>query len=122
MVTILIVEDEAAVLVLAESVLQHAGYETVSAATLAEAKSILASEQHLDLIFTDITLRDEIDGGVELGQYTAQSRPTVPVLYTTGRVLTDGMHSQLVENSSALGKPYTDEQLIGAISDLLKRK
>ena len=56
MATILVVEDEPTILLLAESVLQHAGYETLTASTLAEAQAILNSDQPLNLIFTDIQL------------------------------------------------------------------
>jgi hypothetical protein len=44
MAVVLIVEDEVQVLVLAESILQHAEYETLSASTLAEADAVIHSE------------------------------------------------------------------------------
>jgi len=56
MASILVVEDEPTVLVLGESVLQRAGYETLIAGTLAEAQAVIHSDQRLDLVFTDITL------------------------------------------------------------------
>ena len=63
MATILLVEDEPPLLVLAEFVLQDAGYETVSAATLAEAQAMIHSDKNIDLVFTDITLLDAQQGG-----------------------------------------------------------
>ena len=48
MAAVLIIEDETQVLILAESVLQHAGYETVSASTVAEAQAIINSAHKLD--------------------------------------------------------------------------
>jgi response regulator receiver domain-containing protein len=69
MAVVLIVEDEATVLILAESVLQEAGYETVSASTVAEALAIVESrDQQIDLLFTDLGLGDEIEGGLAIGQ------------------------------------------------------
>ena len=41
MACVLIVEDETQVLMLAESVLQQAGHDTLSAATVAEAQAII---------------------------------------------------------------------------------
>jgi DNA-binding response OmpR family regulator len=45
MPTVLIVEDERRVLILAESELQRAGYETLTAATVAEAQVIINSDK-----------------------------------------------------------------------------
>jgi DNA-binding response OmpR family regulator len=119
--TVLIVEDEPTILVLAESVLQHAGYSTVSAATLAEAEAILRSgTTRIDLVATDIGLGEELDGGLKLAQMAAQEHPGTPVLYVSGRPLTDGMKALFVEPSAFLPKPYTDEQLISNVSSLLR--
>ena len=79
MAIVLIVEDEVQVLVLAESILQHAGYETLSASTLAEADAVIHSENKFDLIFTDLGLGNQAEAG--LGQSASQARPGIPVLY-----------------------------------------
>jgi DNA-binding NtrC family response regulator len=67
MAAVLIIEDETQVLILAESVLQHAGYETVSASTVAEAQAIINSAHKLDLVFTDIGLRNHPEGSEKHG-------------------------------------------------------
>jgi CheY-like chemotaxis protein len=97
MAIVLIVEDEVQVLVLAESILQHAGYETLSASTLAEADAVVHSENNIDLIFTDLGLGDQAEAGLELGQSASQARRGIPILYTSGRSLTDGMRSLFSE-------------------------
>jgi DNA-binding NtrC family response regulator len=122
MAAILVVEDEPAILILMESVLKHAGYETLSASTLAEAQSVIQSEQEFDLVFTDINLADQLEGGLQVGQSVRQARPGTPVLYTSGRGLTDGMKSLFADPSEFLPKPYTDEQLVEAISRLLRKQ
>jgi len=120
MAKVLIVEDEAMVLVLAESVIQSAGYETVSAASLSEAEALVGSQDgHLDLVFTDISLGEDKEGGVQIGQLVRQHRPDIAVLYTSGRNLTDGLKELLVERSEFLPKPYTDTQLVEALAALL---
>lgn len=117
---VLIVEDESQVLILAESVLEGAGYETISASTVAEALAIVEQQdRQIDLLFTDLGLGDESEGGLALGQAFAKSRPGVPVLYTTGRELTDGMKALFVEPHGFAAKPYTVEQLKTSIADLL---
>jgi DNA-binding NtrC family response regulator len=91
MAVVLIVEDETQVRMLAESILQETGHETRSAGTTAEALAILETDEKIDLLFTDITLMDEQEAGLGLGQVTIKKRPGLPVLYTTGRGITDGM-------------------------------
>jgi DNA-binding NtrC family response regulator len=113
---ILVVEDEAMVLVLAESVLQDAGHETVTASNFTQAEAILQSDQGLDLIFTDINLEDQLDGGLKVGKLANG----VAVLYTSGKPLTDGMKELFAERSAFLPKPYTNHQVVGAVADLLK--
>jgi CheY-like chemotaxis protein len=49
MVRVLIVEDESQVLVLAQSILEQAGHDLISAATVAEAQSIITSDEKFDL-------------------------------------------------------------------------
>ena len=117
MATILIVEDEIAVLVLAESVLQSNGHDTLSASTLAQAQAIIHSDQKFDLIFTDISLADQKEGGLQVGQTAIQARVRIPVLYTSGMALTDGMKALFSEPSEFLPKPYRDDELVTASSD-----
>jgi DNA-binding NtrC family response regulator len=121
MPVVLVVEDETQVRILAEAVLEDAGYETVSAGTLAEAQAILQSEQKIDFVFTDITLGDDAGAGLEVGRVTAHSRPGVPVLYATGRGVTDGMIKLFVEPHGFLAKPYTPVQILYAVAELLGR-
>jgi CheY-like chemotaxis protein len=117
---VLIVEDEALLLLLAVSILRAAGYDTVSASTVAEAVAIIEdTEQKLDLLFTDLGLADHADGGLAVGQTMAESRPGLPIVYTTGRGLTDGIAKQFVEPSKFIPKPYTDQQLVSAAVELL---
>jgi len=116
---VLIVEDEAQVLVMIDFVLAEAGYETLTARTLAEGLAITQSEKKIDLLFTDLTLVDEIDGGLQLGRAFAETRPQTPVLYTTGRGVTDGMLELFVKPYGFVAKPYTPENVLTAVKNLL---
>jgi len=113
---ILVVEDEAMVLVHAESFLLDAGHDALTASSFPQAEAILQSDQPLDLIFTDITLHDELEGGLKVGQLSGG----IPVLYTSGRPLTDDMKALFAERSAFLPKPYRDGQVIEAVVELLK--
>jgi DNA-binding NtrC family response regulator len=119
MAVVLIVEDEAEVRVLAGSILQEAGHETRCAGTTAEALAILKSDERIDLLFVDMNLLDGHEAGLELAQAAAEARPGLPAIYTTGRGITDGMVALFVQPNGFLGKPYTGEQLLTAVSNLL---
>lgn len=121
MARILIVEDELQVLMLAESVLQEAGHLTMSAGTVAEAQAIVHSDRSFDLVFTDVDLANHRDGGITIGQLVEQARPATPILYTSGRALTDGMEALFIERSAFLPKPYSVRQLQEAVAALLAK-
>ena len=121
MATVLIIEDETPILVLADSVLESAGYRTITAATLAEAEALISSDTQFDIVFTDVHLGEHHEGGVRVGRLVQQLRPGIPVLYTSGRNLTDGLKELLVEPGAFLSKPYTDKDLLEAIAQLLRR-
>ena len=121
MTTVLVVEDEFQVLMMAEFVLQCAGYETVSAGNVADAQAILHSDRHIDLVFTDIGLNDRAKGGVTVGKMVEESRDGVPVLYTSGQP-TEEVRSLFVSKSKFLPKPYTEHQLKQAVASLLPAK
>ena len=121
MARVLVVEDETQILILAESVLQQAGYDTLSAATVAEAQAIINDQgEKFDLLFADVELGNHKEGGLTLGKLIGEARKGTPVLYTSGRTLTDGMQSLFVERSAFLPKPYTAQQLTEAVAELLR--
>jgi CheY-like chemotaxis protein len=113
---VLLIEDEDQVRVLAESYLEEQGHTVLTAASKDGALAILQSGQPVDLLFADLGLKEEIDGGIELASRAVELRPELRVLYTTGRVVTDGTRARLVKGSALLPKPYTVEQLITALS------
>jgi DNA-binding NtrC family response regulator len=117
---VLIVEDDEQVRMLAESILQDAGHDTCSAATRTEAKAIIESEEQIDLLFVDLSLLEDQEAGLELAQDAAKRRRGLPVIYTTGRGITDGMHALFVERNAFLAKPYSGTQLLTAMTNVLK--
>jgi len=113
---VLLVEDEDQVRVLAESYLEEQGHTVLTAASRQGALAILGSDQPIDLLFADLGLKEETDGGLELAARAVEMRPTLRVLYTTGRPVTDGTRARFVQGSAFLPKPYTVEQLLTALS------
>jgi hypothetical protein len=65
-------------------------------------------------------LGDETEGGITIGTLLQETRPGTPVLYTSGRLLTDEMKSLFVEPNAFLPKPYTAPELKEAIDKMLE--
>jgi DNA-binding NtrC family response regulator len=120
MAVVLIVEDDEQVRTLADSILQQTGYETRSAASTAQAQAILDSGEKIDVLFVDLALLDHQEEGLHLAEVAAKSRPGLPVIYTTGRGVTDGMLALFVQPNVFLAKPYNAQQLLTAVSNLVK--
>src|SRR6516165_6696848 len=100
MATVLLVEDDDQVRVLAESYLEEQGHEVLSAGTAPGALALLAKSSQLELLFTNVDLKGEIAAGIGLAHEAVNRRPNRKVLYTTERNLTDGMKARFVKNSA----------------------
>ncbi len=116
MATVLIVEDEDQVRVLAESYLREQGHHTVSAATAEEALAVFEVAAQIDLLFTDINLQGDVSAGLSVAKQARERQADLKVLYATGQAVTDGMKAMMVEDSAVLEKPYTVEQLQAALA------
>jgi DNA-binding NtrC family response regulator len=119
MAGILIVEDDQLVRLPAESILQERGLTTLSASTLEQAIATLDGGHEVELLFTDLGLHEDLQGGLKAAQEAVKRVPSLPVLYTTGQGVTDGMRAMFVERHGFVAKLYTFEQLCTAVDNLL---
>ena len=111
MATVLLVEDEDQVRLLAESYLEEQGHQVLSAGTPEGALAILQNKPEVEVLFTDLDLKGDIHAGINLADEATKLLPQLKVLYTTGRAITDGMKARFVSGSAVLEKPYTVDQL-----------
>jgi CheY-like chemotaxis protein len=109
--TILVVDDEPAVLEYAAEVLEGCGYSVLKTADGANALVLLRSNRQIDLLFTDLVM-PEIDG-IELVRRARAELPDLKVLFTTG------YSAHGLPKDPMLRKPYGPRQLAGAIAALL---
>lgn len=100
---VLIVEDDAEVRVLAQSIIGGHGYYTLSAANAREAL-VLLEEVDIAVLFTDIEMPGDMDG-LELARRASERRPGLHVIYTSGAGQTDGMRALFVEGPSSCKNP-----------------
>jgi PAS domain S-box-containing protein len=119
--TILLVEDEPSLRVLARHMLESCGYTVLEAS--AGKKALEISGQHegnIHLLLTDVVMPG-ISGRV-LGDELVKKRPQLRVLYTsgyTGQMV--GAHGVLAEGSYFLPKPFTKEALARKVREVLDR-
>ncbi|HUQ37744.1 MAG TPA: response regulator [Aestuariivirga sp.] len=119
MATILIVDDEVFIRGVTEMMVQDLGHETLVASNVDEALAHLQSPQPIDALFTDIRLKSNVLGGIELARQAIGLRPELRVLYTTGNSMTEQMTTLFVENAHFMQKPYTPGQLQNSMEKLL---
>ena len=105
MAVVLIVEDEEQVRVLAEAIVQELGHETLTAGTAEQALAVIEERPDVDLLFTDIGLQQDLEAGLQLAKGIAARKPGLPVLYTTGQGVTDGMRAMFADPFGFLPYP-----------------
>jgi signal transduction histidine kinase len=81
--TVLVVEDDAEVAEAACDLIGALGYRTLCASNAEAALKILDSEEHIDLVFSDVVLPGGISG-VDLGREARRRHPRSRVLLTSG--------------------------------------
>ena len=113
--TVLVVEDERAILLAVRLALENLGYRVLSAANPRDALRLVATYQgKLDLLLTDVVMPEMT--GRELAEKLVLQRPGLRVAYMSGytanalsprAVLENGMHF--------LKKPFSTEMLAAAV-------
>jgi CheY-like chemotaxis protein len=117
---ILVVEDNDDVRAYSVMILSELGYQVVEAAEADAALSILASDQRVDLLFTDVVLPGK--SGRLLADAAHALRPDLKVLFTTGYSRNAIVHhGRLDPGVQLITKPFTFEQLATRVRDLLDR-
>lgn len=115
---VLLVEDDAEVRHSVARRLQSLGYDVQVAAAGHEALTVLATEEPVDLLLTDVMLAGGINGP-QLAEQAAELRPGLPVLFTSGytdEALSLGRPGSVVP---VLAKPYSTTALADAVAEAL---
>ena len=115
--TILLVEDEPAVLEVTARILRRNGYQVHTASSGAHALA-LASRYEFDLLLTDQVM-PEISGS-ELAQRIRQVRPEAGVLFMSGYSWSvPGPRNAPAEGTMLLRKPFSEQTLLDSIHAVL---
>ena len=113
--TILVVEDEEALLSIAVRILGRHGYTILSASRPSDAIERAARHDGtIELLITDIVMPEA--PGTEVAKQLQASRPSLRVIYTSGYMPNA---NELPTGAAFLPKPYSGEQLLSAVADSL---
>jgi PAS domain S-box-containing protein len=117
--TILVVEDDALVRRSVTTQIQSLGYQTIEAASAAEALVVVDRGDAFDLLFTDVVMPGSMNGR-ELADEVARRRPGMKVLFTSGYT-EDAVfhHGRLDPGVLLLAKPYTKSEIARMIRHAL---
>ena len=120
--TVLVVDDEPTVRMLAVEVLEELRYAMVEAADAASALTVLRSDRRIDLLVTDVGLPGGMNGR-QLADAARELRPELEVLFITGYAETAVVgNGQLERGMHVLTKPFTMEGLASRVRELIAGK
>lgn len=120
MAIILAVEDDLFILQSLEWMIEDLGHSALLASDPAAALLFLKAPRNIDLLFVDIRLHTLAFGGYEVADQAIVLRPGLPVLYTSGSILTDDMSGRFIAGGRFLQKPYSPAQFDALIEELLR--
>jgi two-component system cell cycle sensor histidine kinase/response regulator CckA len=117
--TILLVEDEEALLNLAADRLKERGYTVITARDGVHALEVARSfHGSIDLLLTDIMMPRM--GGLALARSLSESRPGIRVVFMTGHAERDASYREAMRSGvESIQKPFSHEQLIRAVRQAL---
>ena len=119
--TILVVDDEEIVLRMAQSVLDSAGYEVLTASNGREALEVYAAQAgRIDAVLLDMTM--PVMGGAETMERLAERWPDATVITTSGYNLQEAERRFGARTAGFLQKPYTATQLMAKIAEVVKSR
>jgi DNA-binding NtrC family response regulator len=111
--TILIVEDEVLIRIIAADALEESGFKVLEAGNATEALGILDDHDEVAVLFTDINMPGDMDG-LALARHVSHQRPEIKVVVTSGKQWLDS--SSLPDDGVFLPKPYRASQLAAAMA------
>ncbi len=116
--TILFVEDEPAIRKVTERALRASGYRVFSSASADEALRVMADRPRIDLLLTDVVMPG-MNGG-ELARRLCRELPGMRVLFLSGYAA-DALDDRIPPAAGLLQKPFTSEELLQRVREVLDR-
>ena len=117
--TILVVDDEQAILDNVAAILRDFGYRVLTACSADEALVTVTKHAQIDLLFTDVIMPGAVSA-IELAEQACALHPQLRVLFTSGYSENAMIHNgRLDKGINLLSKPYGRAELASAVRTLL---
>jgi CheY-like chemotaxis protein len=113
---VLVVEDNAIILLNALDLVTNAGFEAVGAANADEAIAILEARADIRMVFTDIEMPGTMDG-VKLAHHIRHRWPPVHLIIASGH--RDPRRESAAPGSRFFSKPYDDAVIVKEMTRML---
>ena len=118
--TILVVDDQEAIVQLAKTVLYMEGYTVIFGCSGEDA--LFVNENHpfpIDLLLTDIRMGPDLNG-CDLAQAMRLLRPEIRVLYMSAYADDDRVHQEAEAGiATFMAKPFSPSQLVATVAKVL---
>jgi PAS domain S-box-containing protein len=115
--TVLIVEDEPAVLEVAAEIFESLGYDILTAVDAVTGLEILKSDMPIDVLFSDVVMPNGMNG-VELSRKARELRPGIKILLASGYPMSTLPSEGFGEGTSFISKPYRWTELADKLRGL----
>ncbi len=123
MQTVLVIDDDWSIREVTTMMLERAGYKAISASTSEDCMAIMGTNR-VSLALVDVIMPDK--NGLELALEINQRWPDVPIILMSGKVPTEADSIRNFNGhfgiSGSIPKPFTKEQLVGAVAEALTGK
>lgn len=119
LVSLLVVEDEAIVRMVAADVLEEAGFDVIEAANASEALELLDARPDISLMLTDVKMPGELNG-YGLSRLVRMKSAAIGIIVISGD--SPPHESDLPFNASFLPKPISPSVLLRAVREALEQR
>ena len=114
--SILVVEDESLVRMMAVDMFEDAGFHVLEASTGEKALQLLAECGDLSALFTDVELANSIDG-FYLARVAHNSHPEMPIIVVSGQSV--AKNGDLPKGTRFIGKPYDPAVVTSTLNEMI---
>jgi CheY-like chemotaxis protein len=117
--TVLVVDDEVLVRMVASEILEQLGYTVLEAGDGPEALRVLQETPHIDVLVSDVGLPKGMNGR-QLADAARVTRPDLQVLFVTGYAENAVLnHGRLAPGMHVMTKPFLSEEFGRRVKELV---
>jgi DNA-binding NtrC family response regulator len=120
-IRILVVDDEAAVLLTYRLILEQQGYEVVACGTSKEAIAVVEKQPSFDVVLCDYSLEEQ-HTGFEVISAARKRNPGMPAALLTGYATKDTADEAASQGIGVMFKPIEIDEFLTTTSNMVRSK